>query len=91
MLLERPYYYGQPELTHPLILHVLTGESPEETRKLVTYEQIVEHWQKFTASEGTNSEFMSPSESLKDTCTRTVLMQVKCLSQRESVRLHRNA
>ena len=38
--------------------------SPEETRKLVTNEHI-EHWVKFIASEGTNSEFMSTSESSK--------------------------
>ena len=35
------------------------GESPEETRKLV------EHWPKFGAEIGMNSEFMSTSESLK--------------------------
>ena len=58
-------YYGQPELTHRPIIHILRGESPEEIRKLVTHEQI-EHWPKFSASEGMNLEFMSPSESLKD-------------------------
>ena len=57
---------GQPELPYRPTIHVLTGESPEETRKLVAYEQIiVEHWPKLSASEGTNSEFMSSSESLK--------------------------
>ena len=50
------------------IIHILTGESPEETRKLVAHEQI-EHWPKFSASEGTNSEFMSSSESLKGKVT----------------------
>ena len=49
---------AQPELTCRPIPHVLTGESPEETRKLVAHEQI-EHWPKFSASEGTNSEFMN--------------------------------
>ena len=38
---ECPCYYGQPELTHRLILPILTGA--EETRKLVAYEHI-EHW-----------------------------------------------
>ena len=67
--LKRPCYYGQPVLIHWLILRILTGESPEETRKLVAHEQIVEHWPKFTASEGANSEFLSTSESLKGRVT----------------------
>ena len=49
---------------HRLTLHILTGKNPEETRKLIAHEQI-EHLPKFSASEGTNSEFMSTSESLK--------------------------
>ena len=74
----RPCYYGQPELT-------------QETRKLIAHEQI-EHWPKFSASEGTNSEFISTSESLKniELPTRTVPMREKCSCRRESVRLHRN-
>ena len=42
--------------------------SPEETRKLVAHKQI-EHWPKFSASEGRNSEFISTSESLKGRVT----------------------
>ena len=55
------------ELPYPPTIHVLTGESPEETRKLVAHEQIIvgEHWPKLSASEETNSEFMSSAESLK--------------------------
>ena len=45
---ESPCYYGQPaELTYRPIIHILTGENPEETRKLVAHEQI-EHWPKFS-------------------------------------------
>ena len=44
------------------------GESPEETRKLVAHEKI-EHWPKFSASEGMKLEFMSTSESLKGRVT----------------------
>ena len=65
---ESPCYYCQPKRTYRPIIHMLTGESPEETRKLVAHEQI-EHWPKFSASEGTNSEFMSTSESLKGRVT----------------------
>ena len=61
---ESPCYDGQPELTYRPILHILTVESPEETRNLVANEQS-EHWPKFSASEGTNSEFMSTTEALK--------------------------
>ena len=56
-------YNGQPELIYRPILHISTGESPEQTRKLVVHEQI-KHWPKFSASEVTNSKFMSTSESL---------------------------
>jgi len=35
---------------------------------LIAHEQI-EHWPKFSASEGTNSEFISTSESLKGRVT----------------------
>ena len=55
-------------LTYRAIIHILTGESPEETRKLVGHEQI-EHSPKFSASEGANSEFMSTSEILKSRVT----------------------
>ena len=58
----------QAELTYQPIIHTLTGESPEQTRKLVAHEQI-KHWPKFSASEGTNSEFMSTSESSKGRVT----------------------
>ena len=63
-----PCYYGQPELTYRPILRILTGERPEETRKLVAHKQI-EHCPKLRGSEGTNLEFMRPSESLKGRVT----------------------
>ena len=65
---ESSCYYGQPELTCRPIIHILTGESPEETRKLVAHEKI-KPWPKFSASEGMNSEFMSTSERLKGRVT----------------------
>ena len=58
----------QPELTYRPIIHILTGESPEETRKLVAHEQI-EHCPKFSAIEGMNLELTSTSESLKGRVT----------------------
>ena len=51
-----------------VIVVILTRESPEETRKLVAHEQI-EHWPKSSAREGTNSELMGTSESLKGRVT----------------------
>ena len=52
---ESPCHYGQPELTYRPILNLyyVTGEIPQETRKLVRHEQI-EHWRKFGASEFLN-------------------------------------
>ena len=52
LLREPRFYYGQHGQTYRPTIHLLTGESPEETRKLVAHEQI-EHWPKFSASEGT--------------------------------------
>ena len=42
-----PCYYGQPELKYRPIVYILTGESPEETRKSVVLKQI-EYWPKFS-------------------------------------------
>ena len=61
---EGPCFHDQPELTYRPINHILTGENAEEIRTLVAHEQM-EHWPKFSASEGMNSEFMSNFESLK--------------------------
>ena len=57
-----------PELTYRPIIHILTGEKAEEIRTLVAHEQM-EHWPKFSSSEGMNSEFMSTFESLKGRVT----------------------
>ena len=75
------------------LLHISTGESPEQTRKLVVHEQI-EHWPKFSASEGTNSKFMNTSKSLngsylweKCQCVRNARVSVRawdCIEMRDT-------
>mgnify|MGYP000258913804 CR=1 FL=1 len=52
----------------------------KKEKKLVTHEQI-DHWPKFSASEGTNSEFMSTSETLKEECQ---CVRNACVSVRAS-------
>ena len=49
-------------------MNILTGANPNETRRLVAHE-LIEHWPQFSASEGTNSKFMSTSVSLKGRVT----------------------
>ena len=72
------------------ILHILTGESPEQTRKLVAHEKI-EHWPKFSASEGTklirNSWALLKAYKV-ELPMRKLPMREKCLCWRESMRLH---
>ena len=48
--------------------HINGWNSCRNKKKMVASEQM-EHWLKFSASEGTNSEFMSTSESLKGRIT----------------------